>query len=135
MKLIIIHQNIESEILLINSFNSECIICKMSDYIFLEESLNNNIDYKDIILQLLNNIDDLSCLTHLTFVYKFYGDYNIPFFYTSNNSEYPFFNNCVALVFLSVKALAPSSVVPGAFNLLISYCFFISFNFLSEGCL
>lgn len=99
MKLIIIHQNIESEILLINSFNSECIICKMSDYIFLEESLNNNIDYKDIIQQLLNGIDDLSCLTHLTFVYKFYGDYNIPFFITSNNTEYHFFNeNIINLI-------------------------------------
>jgi hypothetical protein len=95
----LIHQNIESDLLLINSFNSVCIICKISDYIFLEQSLNYNTNYKNIIKQILNSVDNLSCITHLTFVYKFYGDYNIPFFYTSNNSEYPFFNkNIIDLI-------------------------------------
>ena len=99
MKLVLIHQNIESDLLLINSFNSECIICKISDYIFLEQSLNHDTNYNNIIKQILNSVDNLSSVSHLTFVYKFYGDYNIPFFYTSNNSEYPFFNkNIIDLI-------------------------------------
>ena len=102
MKLVLIHPNIESEILLINRFNTDCIICKIYDYIYLNNLLNTNTDidimYANIIQQLSKN-QDLSCITHLTFVYKFYGDYNIPFFYTSTNSEYSFFNkNIINLI-------------------------------------
>jgi hypothetical protein len=100
MKLVLIHPNIDSEVLLINKFNTDCIICKIYDYIHLNNLLNTDIDtnYANIIQQLSKNLD-LNCITHLTLVYKFYGDYNIPFFYTSANSEYSFFNkNIINLI-------------------------------------
>ena len=84
MKLILIHENIESDELLIQSFNSDCIIRKMSDY--------NTFD--DLITSI-----DLSGITHLAFVYKFWGEFNIPFFDSSKKSKYDYFNQDIITLF------------------------------------
>jgi hypothetical protein len=88
MKLILIHENIESDELLIQSFNSDCIIRKMSEY----PTFDN----------LITSID-LSGITHLAFVYKFWGVINIPLLDSSKKSKYEYFNQDIVTLLNLLK--------------------------------
>ena len=66
MKLIVLHETILNETILLDSFNDDCKIIKERDF--------NSVD------DLINSIDDFSIYTHLCFIYHYPGYCSLPFF-------------------------------------------------------
>ena len=78
MKLVLIDDRIEKETFLINSFNSDCVIKNIKDYQNSSQSISE-----------IENIEEI---THFAMIYFFEGEYDIPYFKESDESNYKFFN-------------------------------------------
>jgi hypothetical protein len=78
MKLVLIDDRIEKETFLINSFNSDCVIKNIKDYQNSSQSISE-----------IENIEEI---THFAMIYFFEGEYDIPYFKESGESNYKFFN-------------------------------------------
>jgi hypothetical protein len=89
MKLILIHESIEDDDFLLKCFNSDCITKKVSEF--------------NGYLQVLETVSNLNDITHLTFVYRFLGDFNVPFFDIDTSSNYQYFNNNIISLFNLLK--------------------------------
>jgi hypothetical protein len=107
MKLVIIHEYLDNDIQLINSFNSDCVIRHAKDY--------------NHIYSLLNSINDINLITHLVFVYHYPGYCQLPFFDDPHNvqSNYTYFsNNIIELInTLKLKGLGVVDLLSCNLNL------------------